>query len=105
MTPASTSATAPPARRGGRQQLGRFGLATGNPSTDLRVVSSEAFAVGRREHCTPHIGVEPPVGVERVLGIEGEAGCEHLAGRLGGGAEPVDVRPRPLGVHVVGRQR
>ena len=38
-----------------------------------------------------------------VLGVHGEARREHLAGRLGRGPQPLERGPRPLGVHVVGR--
>ena len=97
------SGTAPSRRTGisGPRRSGRGHLAARGP----RVVPSEPFGVGGVEHREAHGRAEPPLGVEGEGRIEGEPGGQGEPGRLGGPAEDAQLRPGPLGVHVVGGDR
>ena len=66
------------------------------------VVATEALGVGAVHDREGQRGVDPALGIEDVLGVGGEPRGQGHAPRLGGGAEPVEVGPRPLGVDVVG---
>ena len=49
--------------------------------------------------------MQPLVGPLHVLGIHGEARREHEARGLGRLAQPFERGPRPLGIHVIDRER
>ena len=62
-------------------------------------------ASSERVDRAPHLARDRMVGVEREARVDREALAERLAARGGRGRERLDRRPRPLGVHVVGRER
>ena len=69
------------------------------------VVAAEQLGVGSIHHREAHRRVEPAERVERELGVDRQPRREHVPRCLGDVAEAVEVRPRSLGVDVVGGHR
>ena len=133
-TPSITSRTGPRGKPEGGldvgNELGRRGVPTGGPGgrapagqLDLgavagvgdvgeplrqdraRVVAGEPLGVGAVQHREANALVEPPLGVEAVRRPDRQPRREHVPGPLGRLAQPLQRRPRPLRVDVVGGHR
>ena len=66
------------------------------------IVAAHRLRVGAVQDGEPDVLVEPRAGVAGELRVDRQARRQGQAPRLDGRAQHVDVRPRPLGVHVVG---
>ena len=69
------------------------------------IVAPEAFGIGPIEYGESQVGMDPARGIARELGVDGETGSQRETTTLGHFAQPIEGRPRPLGVHVVGGHR
>ena len=77
----------------------------GSAARAPRGVAGQPLGIGSVEHAEAQGRVQPALGVERERWVDGQPWGEGVPGRLGGLAEHVERRPRPLGVDVVGGDR
>ncbi len=100
--------------RGGCRPLGRR-FTPGSTALAPGVTTEAGAAAGFTSAASPvasanartgavQSGVDPALGVAHVLGVRGQALAEDVSLRRGLGGEVVDLRPRTLGVDVVGCQ-
>ena len=74
-------------------------MAAGRPEA----LPGQPLAVGGALHREADVGVEPFLRPAHVLGVDREPRREHLARRLGRQPQPVELGPRSLRIHMVGR--
>jgi hypothetical protein len=65
------------------------------------VASREAGRVALLQHCGAHTFIQPAPGIEDILRINREALLEKLSRDGGFIRQPLEVRPRRLGIHMV----
>ena len=69
------------------------------------IVATELFGVRAIEHREPHRRIEPPLRCPGELRMDREPRREHVTGGCRDLAEAFEVRPRALGVDVIGSHR